>query len=129
MPGPLRSFKWMQEQAANAGLHFDEDKLNSLIANKPTRPWAEQINPSFKPLFWHVGEIWPKLTYCPRLKIRYPRCNFWRYRQIHSGALIHRAALERIREADLAYRPPKLSDAFISSVKALADAPSYIATI
>jgi uncharacterized protein (DUF2235 family) len=121
------SFQWMQEQAANAGLHFDEDKLNSLIANKPTRPWAEQINSSFKPVFWHLGEIWPKLTYCPSLKIRYPRCNFWRYREIHSGALIHRAALERIRDTSLRYAPKKLPQDFVSSVRARSDVPEYIA--
>lgn len=121
------SFKWMQEQAADAGLHFDEDKLDALIANKPKQPWAEQINSSFKPVFWHVGEIWPKLTYCPRFGIRYPRCNLWRYRQIHQGALLYQAALERIRAANLGYAPSKLPKAFVSKVKALPTVPPYLA--
>ena len=97
------SFKWMQEQAASAGLYFDAEKLNALVAEKPSQAWAEPINSSFEPATWYLGEIWPKLTYCPKLKIRYPRCNFGRYREIHSGALIDQAALVRIRAPDLAY--------------------------
>src|SRR5206468_10792578 len=117
--GPLRwnSFRWMQAQAATAGLYFDADKLNALVAEKPSQAWAEPINTSFKPATSLLGEILPKLTYCPKLKIRYPRCNFGRYREIHSGALIDQAALLRIRARDLAYSRESLPKTFISSGK------------
>jgi uncharacterized protein (DUF2235 family) len=121
------SFKWMQEQAASSGLYFDQDKLAALVADKPQRPWVEQINSSFRPAFWYVGEVWPKLTYCPKFDIRYPRCNFGRRRQVHQGALIDQAALERIRDADLRYTPRNMPATFISTVKALAKVPPYLA--
>jgi len=120
------SFKWMQEQAASAGLYFDAAKLNALVAEKPSQAWAEPMNSSFKPASWYLGEIWPKLTYCPKLKIRYPRCNFGRHREIHSGAVIDQSALARIRAPNLAYIPRKLPKAFISSVKALAELPQHL---
>jgi hypothetical protein len=116
----------MQEQAANAGLYFDAEKLNAFVAEKPLQAWAEPINSSFEPASWYLGEIWPKLTYCPKLKIRYLRCNFGRYREIHSGALIDQAALARIRAPDLAYTPRNLPKTFISSVKALDKLPPYL---
>ncbi|OLA96209.1 MAG: hypothetical protein AUH19_07820 [Verrucomicrobia bacterium 13_2_20CM_55_10] len=120
------SFQWMQEQAATAGLYFDAEKLNALVAEKPSQAWAEPINSSFQSASWYLGEIWPKLTYCPKLKIRYPRCNFGRHRDIHSGALIDQAALVRIRAPDLAYIPKNLPKTFISSVKALAELSPYL---
>ena len=120
------SFQWMQVQAATAGLYFDAEKLNALVAEKPSQAWAEPTNSSFEPATWYLGEIWPKLTYCSKLKIRYPRCNFGRYREIHSGALIDQAALLRIRAPDLAYSPKKLPKTFISCVKALAELPPYL---
>ncbi|PYI61972.1 MAG: hypothetical protein DMF07_14700 [Verrucomicrobia bacterium] len=116
----------MQEQAATAGLYFDAEKLNALVAEKPSQAWAEPINSSFQSASWYLGEIWPKLTYCPKLKIRYPRCNFGRHRDIHSGALIDQAALVRIRAPDLAYIPKNLPKTFISSVKALAELSPYL---
>ena len=119
------SFQWMQVQAATAGLYFDAEKLNALLAEKPSQAWAEPVNSSFEPATWYLGEIWPKLTYCPKLKIRYPRCNFGRYREIHSGALIDQAALLRIRAPDLAYIPKNLPKTFISSAKALTEVPPY----
>jgi len=116
----------MQVQAATAGLYFDAEKLNALVAEKPPQAWAEPINSSFEPATWYLGEIWPKLTYCLQLKIRYPRCNFGRYREIRSGALIDQAALLRIRAPDLAYIPKNLPKTFISSAKALTEVPPYL---
>jgi hypothetical protein len=116
----------MQEQAASAGLYFDTEKLNTLVAEKPSQAWAEPINSSFSPASWYLGEIWPKLTYCLKLKIRYPRCNLGRYREIHSGALIDQAALARIRARDLEYIPRNLPKTFVSSVKMLAELPPYL---
>jgi len=120
------SFQWMQVQAASTGLYFDAEKLNALVAEKPSQAWAEPINSSFEPATWYLGEIWPKLTYCPKLKNRYPRCNFGRNREIHSGALIDQAALLRIRAPDLAYGPRNVPKTFISSVKALTEVPPYL---
>jgi hypothetical protein len=116
----------MQEQATSAGLYLDAEKLNALVAEKPSQAWAEPINSSFKPASWYLGEIWPKLTYCPKLKIRYPRCNLGRYREIHPGALIDQAALARIRATDLVYIPKNLPKTFISSIKSLAELPPYL---
>ena len=116
----------MQVQAASTGLYFDAEKLNALVAEKPSQAWAEPINSSFEPATWYLGEIWPKLTYCPKLKNRYPRCNFGRNREIHSGALIDQAALLRIRAPDLAYGPRNVPKTFISSVKALTEVPPYL---
>jgi uncharacterized protein (DUF2235 family) len=120
------SFQWMQQQAATAGLYFDAEKLNALVAEKPLQTWAEPVNASFEPAMWYLGEIWPKLTYHSKLKIRYPRCNFGGYREIHSGALIDQSALSRIRARDLAYYPRNLPKAFISSIEALPEVPPYL---
>jgi hypothetical protein len=116
----------MHVEAASAGLHFDAEKLNELVAEKPAQAWAEPVNSSFEPATWCLGEVWPKLTYCPKFKIRYPRCNLGRYREIHSGALIDQAALLRIRVPDVAYTPKNLPKTFISSVKALTQLPRYL---
>jgi len=120
------SFQWMQVQAAGAGLHFDAKKLKALVAEKPSQVWVEPMSSSFEPAIWYLGEIWPKLTYSSKLKIRYPRCNFGRVREIHSGALIDQAALLRIRAPDLAYCPKNMPKTFISSAKALTEAPPYL---
>jgi len=120
------SFQWMQVQAAGAGLYFDAKKLKALVAEKPSQVWVEPISSSFEPAIWYVGEIWPKLTYSSKSKIRYPRCNFGRVREIHPGALIDQAALLRIRAPDIAYCPKNLPKTFISSAKTLTEAPPYL---
>jgi len=117
-------FNWILNEAMKAGLTVDAARINQLLANPPERPWAEEINNSFKPAIWHAAELVPKMHYSSRLKYNFPRCNFWRRRQIPQGALIDATALERIRDSTLVYVPSNLPAAFCSSVRSLVQVPA-----
>ena len=117
-------FNWILNEAMKTGLAADPARMNQLLANPPGRPWAEEINNSFKPAIWHAAELVPKMHYSSRLKYNFPRCNFWRRRQIPQGALIDATALERIRDSTLAYVPSNLPPAFCSSVRSLIHVPA-----
>jgi len=106
--GGIRSNGCKNKQPLLA-LYFDAEKLNALVAEKPSQAWAEPIN-SFVSICILVSRGNLAETYVlPELKIRYPRCNFGRHRDIHSGALIDQATLVRIRAPDLAYIPKNLA--------------------
>jgi len=66
----------MQEQAATAGLYFDAEKLNALVAEKAFASWAEPINSSFQSASWYLGKF-GRTYVLPEIKDSLPTCNFW----------------------------------------------------
>lgn len=120
-------FHWILNEATGAGLALNAARQKELFSNVPTRPWAEQINNSFKPWIWNAVELVPKMRYSSRFKRRFPHSNLWRRRQIPSGAVIDAAAIERLRDNSLGYVPSNLSTSFCQSVQTLTAVPPYIA--
>ncbi len=122
-------FRWMVEEAQRAGLEVVAERLEETLRPPQGAPdgWADAIDESLTPAWW-PAEFFPKLSGESREGVfGRLRVNLFRRRAVSDGALIHRAALERIRRADLAYRPGNLSPAFLDRVRALTEVPESLA--
>jgi hypothetical protein len=111
----------MLEEATQAGLLIDRFRKNEVLANPPSQPWAELAHDSLT-WKWYLGEIWPKFRY----KHSLPWPNFARPRQIHSGALVDRSALDRLRDSKLGYASKALPSDFCVSVRSLSTVPPFL---
>ena len=119
------TFDWMLAEAQRSGLLVDPDRLQ-IVLNRtppPANPWAEPQHESLKGVWW-IGEVFPKIAYDPVTKTNHVKLNLGRHRSVQKGALLPRAALERLREAS--YSPPNLSETFKASVRALPSVPDSL---
>lgn len=117
-------FEWLLDNAIEARLLVNEERLENLKKTFPSRPWMQPQHESLKGLWW-LAEYFPKMSWqrdsgcwCPTLGRGKPRF-------VHDGALIHKAVLLRIREKQ-GYAPPNLSESFLDRVRALPEVPESL---
>jgi uncharacterized protein (DUF2235 family) len=119
------AFGWMLDEAQKAGLQVNPHRLHAVLDRPPpsAQPWLERQHESLTPLWW-LAEFIPKLRWRPGSSWAWPVPNWGRSRYIPDGALMHKAALLRVREA--AYAPPNFSKAFLEKVRGLPDVPETL---
>lgn len=115
-------FEWLLGEAQTAQLHVDQQRLQAVLnkTKASAKPWTDEQHESLTWKWW-PAETFPKLRYSPKLGFQVPMLNLFRNRSIHDGALLHKSALLRIRDAK--YAPSNLSQSFIDTVKALPNVP------
>ena len=110
------AFEWMLQEAINAGLKTNEDRLKRVRTRHaaPAKPYLEKSHqPLLKPCWWPF-ELYPRLhpiTYIPRF-------NLFRSREIRDGAKLHQSTLLRLKESK--YSPRNMSNGFKDKVHNLA---------
>jgi uncharacterized protein (DUF2235 family) len=124
------SFTWMLEEAKAAGLLINPDRLAAVVHPEPDepRPWADLKHESLEGP-WLLAEYFPKRVWNSKKQERVWAIGDCRYRSIPSGALIHRSALLRIRDAALKYAPPNMAADFLRRVRDLAEVPETLAYV
>ena len=122
-------FQWMLEQATQAkvGLITDPDRLQRVLGQAPSSSllWADPVHNSLTPA-WLLAEAFPKVSYSRKFHRRLPRFNLGRHRFIQDGALIHRSALERIRDKSLRYELTNLTQGFCTAARELVEVPEQL---
>jgi hypothetical protein len=134
-------FEWILDEAVKAGLCVDPARRTEVLARQecPLEPWAEQQHESLTPGWW-PAEFFPKFPKHHDAATGawsggvWPRIGLGHHRKIRDGELIHRAALLRLKTHSVhlvdgvgRYRPPNVSDKFVSTVEQLAEVPEYLA--
>ena len=117
-------FSWMLEEATAAGLLINPDRLATVLDPQPVepRPWTDRKHESLEGA-WLAAEYFPKQVWNSKLQKRVWAIGNCGYRTIPSGALIHRSALLRIRDAALKYAPPNMAPDFLQQVRHLPEVP------
>jgi uncharacterized protein (DUF2235 family) len=119
-------FTWILEQAAQADLLVDKNRLEYVLTKQkpvPQKPWLEPKHESLTAAWW-PAEFLPKWAYVSQVNRRRLRVNLGRHRFVQSGALLHKQTLLRIRETD--YSPPNLSSTFLAKVRAFSEVPDEL---
>lgn len=118
-------FEWILKEACRSGLLLNHQRLTTVLTRSPvsSTPWDDQKHESLTPAWW-LGEIFPKLRWCPALRVRLPHLNLWRPRQIPDGSRIDKSVLLRIRETN--YAPPNFSSLFLENVRQLQEVPDAV---
>jgi uncharacterized protein (DUF2235 family) len=121
-------FAWMLEEAQAAGLIIDPERLAMVVDPVPVepRPWTDLKHESLEGP-WYIAEYFPKRVWNSKLQERQWKVGNCGYRTIPSGALIHRSALLRIRDATLKYAPPNMAKDFLQQVRNLPEVPDTLA--
>jgi hypothetical protein len=119
----------MVDETKGAGLLIDPVRLAQVMNHSPApaRPWAETVNNSLTWPWW-PAELVPKMTRWNDGR-RTTRCGLWGHREIRPRELIDEAALRRIRDKALNYRPANLSQRFLAQVDALFEVPGSMAYV
>jgi len=117
-------FDWLLDEARNAGLLVNQDRLKAVIKTPPSQPWMEPQHESLRGLWW-LAEFFPKMAWRPDLHCRLPSFGLGRHRFVHDGALLHRSTLLRIRDKT-DYAPPNLSKDFLDQVRGLSEVPDTL---
>ncbi|OYP32940.1 DUF2235 domain-containing protein [Rhodopirellula sp. MGV] len=103
------TMKWMVMQAFQAGVVFDPDRVQSLLAGSQVEIDGDEIHPSLTWRWW-LAELFPKQTFGMRI----PRPHLARRRRVlarSSGKrepqrpLIHETAVRRYEDRTQKYRP------------------------
>ncbi len=117
------SLAWIAKEASAAELRLDQNRLGEILAApEGVQPaWRTRLHKSLS-LSWWPAEFFPKT----RAGALFPRLGLGRRRRLVDGTAIHSAALHRIRDPDLKYRPKNLSKRFIEQVLALNEVPSFL---
>lgn len=120
------SLEWMLKEAVSAGLLVDPQRLARILPelSEEERLWIEPQHESLNGVWW-IAEFFPKLQWQASLRRRRLRLGLGRHRPIQDNALIHQAALLRIRDKP-DYRPPNMSSEFLQTVRALGSVPEAL---
>lgn len=122
------SFQWMLHEAQKAGLLVDplrSDKVYGPDLSDP-RPWNDLKHESLAGA-WFAAEYFPKRVWDSEKKKRVWSTGHCSYRTIPDGVLIHKSALQRIRQSSLKYIPPNLTEKFVQQVHGLREVPETLA--
>ena len=116
-------FEWLLDSAREAGLLVNEERLENLKKTFPSQSSMQPQHESKGP--WWLAEYFPKVSWQPDSGCWRPTLGRGQPRFVHDGALIHKAALLRIREKP-GYAPPNLSDSFLDRVRTLPEVPESL---
>lgn len=99
-------FRWMLEESQRAGLCVDPARAAAVwnSSNAVAKPWQGKQHESLHGWWW-LAEIFPKLQYCFRFRIRLPAVGLGRRRYVHPGAVPHGSTLKRMETCVPPYRP------------------------
>ncbi len=119
------SFEWMLEEAIEAELLVDDQRLQTILNKTPasTTPWTDPQHESLKKWWW-LAEYFPKLVWIRGWRRSVPQLGLGRHRRILDHYPIHKYTLLRIRDKD--YAPPNMSETFLSTVRALPVVPETL---
>ncbi len=115
------TFDWMVEEARNAGLRLDDERLAQVrnLSPIPADPWNELVHNLLVTKGWWLAEIVKKRKF-PKNAPSGQRLPHSRY--IQHQTLIHPTVLQRIRsDKEPQYRPPNFSAQFIKKILGLPD--------
>ena len=120
------AFQWVLAAACEAGMHFNEPRLRTLLEDTAggPKPWLEPLHESLTGWWW-LAEFFPKLQQMRKSSWRVPRIGLGRSRHIGPGAVMHWSTLLRLRDKP-DYNPPNLSPAFVQAVRGLAEVPEAL---
>jgi uncharacterized protein (DUF2235 family) len=121
----LVAFDWMVQEATSFGLTLDNSQLQRVRNHgfaAPHNPWAEPAHESLKGI-WKLAEYFPKRRWNATAGHRY-RANLHNPRFVPEGALIHEAALNRVRQGH--YTPLALSSSFLKKISTLPTVPEAL---
>ncbi len=123
------SFNWIVDEARQAGLLVDSDRLATVVKSEPLEReiWADPTHESLSGRWWPLAEHWPKKMWNSQTKTYEWKAGNSTPRSIPEGALIDRSALERLRDKSLKYAPQNISEEFRQNVVSLQTVPSVLA--
>lgn len=112
-------FEWMVDEARNAGLQFDAQRIENLLADVNREPWLEPHEVSLVGAWW-INEFLPKKMWNTAKNHDTWQLGLGRRRRVAANSLIHHSVVRRIREKR-GYRPENLSSEFITAVRGPSD--------
>jgi len=115
------AFEWMVEEARQCGLQIDQKRLDHELGKDSGPVRRKHLHESLEGCWW-LAEVFPKWVFSTGHG-RHIGFGLGGRRTVPQGAKIHRSALRLIRDPELAYRPPNLSQAFLDRVVALPGEP------
>jgi len=118
-------FGWILAEAETAGLKVDAARKQTVlnVVQPSPAPWDDPQHGSLQGAWW-IAEYFPKQVWISQDKRLEWQIGGGRSRTVQKGALISKAALDRIRDID--YRPPNLDPAFIQKVLNLPSTPDSL---
>jgi uncharacterized protein (DUF2235 family) len=110
-------FDWMLRAAQNAGLEVDATRLAQVFPglDAADRVWADRPHESLKGA-WHAAELFPKLSYRSKLKMKVPAFGLWRCRSIRDREMLDRSTLLRLKDGK--YTPGNIPASFLKTLPA-----------
>lgn len=110
------ALRWMLCEAELAGLLVDPHRRADILGGKlpyvPADPTTKNQHQSLHGAWW-IAEVWPKVVHLQTPQGTWHdsiRLNFGRRRWISPASLVHESVEERLKKADLGYKPSNLPD-------------------
>lgn len=113
-------FAWLLEEARQAGLLIDDERLQHVLPNGGTPDddaWRDAPHESLTRRWWPL-EYFPKMPWREEEQRHVLQLGKGRSRSIKPGALLHASVIRRLQEI-ASYQPPNLSPAFREHVKTI----------
>ena len=119
------AFLWVLNEAKEAGLLVMDDRLQQVLDRNPPCdfPWKEMQHESLAGVWW-LAEYFPKRVWLSDQKRLAWQIGRGRHRIIPDGAMIHKSALNRIRQTD--YSPPNFPAPYLKKIRDLAETPDFL---
>lgn len=111
-------FDWMLKEARGAGLAIDAARLAQVFPGlqDSDRVWADEAHESLKGA-WHLAEVFPKLSYRSKLKMKVPALGLWKCRSIRDGEMLDRSTLLRLKNGR--YTPKNIPESYVKTLPAV----------